>query len=99
MFRTSAGCVFSALLAGLLVWPPSAVFGANLSDEAVREAYFLGQRNDEKTTRFLETYRRRLPMPKSGLYVSEIELFTPYAEAVDISRQSTISYIEQQAAQ
>ena len=99
MFRTSAGCVFSALLAGLLVWPYSAVFGANLSDEAVREAYFLGQRNDEKTARFLETYRRLFPLPQSGLYVSEIELFTPYAETVDLSRQRTFGYSAQQAAQ
>jgi len=99
MLRTPTSSFISALAAILLVWPPSAVFGANLSDEAVREAYFLGQRNDEKTTRFLETYRRRLPMPKSGLYVSEIELFTPYAEAVDLSRQRTFGYSAQQAAQ
>ena len=99
MRRTPTSSFISALAAILLVWPPSAVFGANLSDEAVREAYFLGQRNDEKTTRFLETYRRRLPMPKSGLYVSEIELFTPYAEAVDLSRQRTFGCSAQQAAQ
>ncbi len=98
MFRF-ARCVVSALASLLLVWPYSAVFGANLSDEAVREAYFLGQRNDEKTARFLETYRRRFPMPQSGLYVSEIELFTPYAETVDLSRQRTFGYSAQQAAQ
>src|SRR5437016_6440890 len=38
-------------------------------------------------------------MPQSGLYVSEIELFTPYAEAVDLSRQHTVGYSAQQAAQ
>ncbi|HKW64766.1 MAG TPA: hypothetical protein VJN89_19590, partial [Candidatus Acidoferrum sp.] len=41
---------------------------------------------------------RRLPQPQSGLYVSEIELFTPYAETVDLSRQRTFGYSAQQAA-
>ena len=99
MFRTPARSIISVLAAGLLVWPISDVVGATLTDEAVREAYFLGQRNDEKTARFLETYRRRLPMTESGLYVSEIELFTPYAETVDLSRQRTFGYSAQQAAQ
>jgi len=98
MFHTPKSVV-SALAVTLLVWPCSAAFGIHLSDEAVREAYFLGQRNDEKTAQFLESYLRRLPMPQSGLYVSEIELFTPYAEAVDLSRQHTVGYSAQQAAQ
>lgn len=98
MLRTSARSVLSAFAAALFVLPSSIVFGANLSDEAVREAYFLGQRNDEKTALFLDTYRRHLPMPQSGLYVSEIELFTPYAETVDLSRQRTFGYSAQQAA-
>jgi len=97
MFHTPKSVV-SALAVTLLVWP-NAAFGTHLSDRAVREAYFLGQRNDEKTAQFLESYLRRLPMPQSGLYVSEIELFTPYAEAVDLSRQHTVGYSAQQAAQ
>lgn len=99
MFRSSPKCVASVLSAVLLVWPYSFVLGANLSDEAVREAYFLGQRNDEKTARVLETYRRHLPMPQSGLFVSEIEFFTPYAETVDLARQRTFGYSAQQAEQ
>lgn len=99
MLRNPARSIISVLAAGLLVWPISDLVGATLSDEAVREAYFLGQRNDEKTALFLETYRRHLPMPQAGLYVSEIELFTPYAETVDLSRQRTFGYSAQQAAQ
>src|SRR5438552_13694066 len=98
MYHTPVSVV-SALAVTLLVWPCSAAFGTHLSDQAVREAYFLGQRNDERTAQFLESYLRRLPMPQSGLYVSEIELFTPYAEAVDLSRQRTFGYRAQQAAQ
>ena len=50
-----------------------------------------------KTTQFLERYCRHLPKPQSGLYVSEIELLTPYAETVDLSRQRTFGYSAQQA--
>jgi len=98
MYHTPKSVV-SALAVTLLVWPCSAAFGTHFSDQAVREAYFLGQRNDERTAQFLESYLRRLPMPQSGLYVSEIELFTPYAEAVDLSRQHTVGYSAQQATQ
>lgn len=99
MLSTPARSIISVLAAGILVWPISDVVSATLSDEAVRDAYFLGQRNDEKTARFLETYRRHLPMTQSGLYVSEVELFTPYAETVELSRQRTFGYSAQQAAQ
>ena len=98
MARSVPRSLASVLAAALLLTPSSVAFGATLSDEAVREAYFLGQRSDEKTARCLEEYRRRLPMPQSGLYVSEVELFTPFAETVDLSRQRTFGYSAQQAA-
>jgi len=59
-----------------------------LSDEAVREAYFLGQRHDDRTAKFLETYRHYFPVPKSGPHVMVAELFTPYAQAVQASSHS-----------
>src|SRR6266576_3086258 len=37
MFRTSAGCVFSALLAGLLVWPYSAGYSAQQAAQEYRD--------------------------------------------------------------
>src|SRR2546429_7748984 len=37
--------------------------------------------------------------PYTTLFRSEIELFTPYAEAVDLSRQHTVGYSAQQATQ
>jgi hypothetical protein len=69
-----------------------------LSDQAVREAYFLGQRNDERTAEFLEKYRRHLPVPESGPWISTIEVFTPYAETVELSRQRSFGYSAQSAA-
>jgi hypothetical protein len=72
-------------------------FDAPLSDESVREAYFLGQRHDEKISLFFETYRRYLPAPKSGPHVFMAELLTPFAETVDVSRKHSAGYSAQQA--
>jgi hypothetical protein len=86
-------------MAALLLTPTSFAFDTPLSDQAVREAYFLGQRRDEKTALFLEKYRRHLAVPESGPWVSTVEVFTPYAEAVELSRQRSIGYSAQDAAQ
>jgi len=89
-----------SLLAGALLLSPSFfAFDSPLSDQAVREAYFLGQRRDEKTAEFLDKYRRHLPVPESGPWISTVELFTPYAEAVELSRQRSFGYSAQDAAQ
>src|SRR5436309_626119 len=87
------------LAAALLLSPSSFAFDSPLSDQAVREAYFLGQRRDEKTAEFLDKYRRRLPVPKSGPWISTVEFLTPYAEAVELSRQRSFGYSAQDAAQ
>lgn len=87
-----------ALLTAALVLPcPSSAFETPLSDEAVREAYFLGQRNDESTAALLISYLRTLPPPKSGPYISEVELYTPYSQLVEISRLRNVGYSAQQA--
>jgi hypothetical protein len=88
----------SILAAGLLLSPSSLAFNSPLSDQAVREAYFLGQRRDERTAEFLEKYRRHLPIPESGPWISTAELFTPYAEIVELSRQRSFNYSAQAAA-
>jgi hypothetical protein len=88
----------SILTAALLASPNSFAFQSPLSNESIREAYFLGQRNDERTGEFLEKYRRHLSVPESGPWVSTVELFTPYAEAIDLSRQRSLGYSAQDAA-
>src|SRR5438128_12045080 len=40
---------------------------------------------DDRTAQFLETYRHYSPVPKSGPHVFVVELFTPYAQAVEAS--------------
>ena len=66
-----------------------------LESRSIREAYFLGQRNNEKKDAFLEEYTRHLPVPPRGPYISEIRLLTPYAQVVDISRHKILGYSAQ----
>jgi hypothetical protein len=68
-----------------------------LDSHSVREAYFLGQRNDEKTTEFLSAYVKHPPFPEKGPYISEIELLTPYAQVLEMSREKTVGYSAQDA--
>lgn len=93
--------VSAAVLAfGLLVAEATLAFDIRLSPEAIREAYFLGQRHDQTGAEFLSKYVKHLPMPKSGPYISEIEVQTPYAQVVGRSwRVGTAGYSAQQAEQ
>jgi hypothetical protein len=97
--RFSSRSVATILAAALLLSPSSFAFDTPLSDQAVREAYFLGQRRDEKTAQFLDKYRRHLPVPESGPWISTVEFFTPFAEAVELSRQRSFGYSAQDATQ
>lgn len=89
----------ASFLASLLFLSPAFAIEIPLSPQAVREAYFLGQRNNDTTQDFLEKYRRHLPLPESGPWISAVELLTPYAETVELSRQRTAGYSAQDAAQ
>ena len=89
---------FSILVATFLLSPqnlPAVEFP--LSDIAVRDAYFLGERNDQKTLEFLKLYTRSFPLPDKGPYISEIHLLTPYAQVVSDSSRHSVGYSAQQA--
>ena len=89
----------SSLLAVLLLFPrslPAVEFP--LSDIAIRDAYFLGERNDQKTSEFLKLYTHTFPLPDKGPYISEIHLLTPYAQIVSDSSRHSVGYSAQQAA-
>jgi len=89
----------ASLLAALLAVPcPSAAFDTPLSDTAVRDAYFLGQRRDETMARLLGKYTLYLDPPKSGPHIASLTMFTPYALAVLESSKKTVGYSAQQAA-
>jgi hypothetical protein len=88
-----------ALLAGAsLLVPPSFAFDTPLSDQAVREAYFLGQRHDETMATFLNKYTKFLEPPKTGPDIASITFFTPFALLVQQSSQHASGYSAQQAA-
>src|SRR5712664_2336799 len=79
MRRSPARPVASILAAALLVTPSSFAFDTPLSDQAVRQAYFLGQRRDESLASFLDKCTRQLPPPRTGPHISAITFFTPFA--------------------
>jgi hypothetical protein len=97
MFQTMARPA-APLLAALLLFPTSNwAYEVPLASRSVRDAYFLGQRNNDDTDAFLEKYTRRFPIPPRGPHISEVRLLTPYAQAVEISRHKTLGYSAQQA--
>jgi hypothetical protein len=93
----SSRTFLAVLLALLVISPESFAFNSPLSEEAIREAYFLGQRRDESTARFLAKYKQSLAVPKTGPYIASVELLTPFARAVFVSSQQTMGYSAQQA--
>jgi hypothetical protein len=87
----------SFLLCAALLAPSSFSYDLPLSDQAVREAYFLGQRNDSRTTDFFKKYTQYLPVPDEGPQVASIQFLTPFANVVDLSRQNSLGNSAQDA--
>lgn len=98
MVRASARPVASVLVALILSTPSTLAFDTPLSDQAVREAYFLGQRGDETMATFLNKYTKYLEAPKTGPDIASVTVFTPFALLVQQSSQHTSGYSAQQAA-
>ena len=90
--RVSNQPLFSILFALLLLSPSSLAFDTPLSDQAVREAYFLGQRRDESMATFLNKYTRFLEPPKTGPDIVSVTFFTPFAVLVQQSSQHAAGY-------
>jgi hypothetical protein len=89
----------AAILAALLLLSPFVfAFDTPLSDQAVREAYFLGQRRDETMANFLNKYTKPLEPPKTGPEIASVTVFTPFALLVQQSSQHSSGYSAQQAA-
>jgi hypothetical protein len=81
----------------LLLVRPSLAFKTPLSEQAVREAYFLGQRHDGTYQRLLVKYTKFLPRPKSGPYISSVAFYTPFLQMVAYSDRYIGNYSAQQA--
>ena len=88
----------SCVLTVVLAWPlPSSAFDTPLSDTAVREAYFLGQRHDDSLPKLLDKYILHLQPPKTGPYIESVSFFTPYILTALNSSQQVSIYSAQQA--
>lgn len=81
----------------MLLGQPVFAFQSPLSDESVREAYFLGQRHDGSMEGLIEKSTRRFPLPKNGPYVSSIMFLTPFLGAAQLSGSHIGNYSAQQA--
>jgi hypothetical protein len=75
-----------------------AAYEAPLSPQALHEAYILGQRNDQATANFLSPYVKEITESSQVPHIAEIEILTPFAQVVDLSRRFTSGYPEEQAA-
>jgi len=87
------------LVSALLLPAPSFSMDTPLSEEAVRDAYFLGQHHDQTLSLFLAKYMKILPMPKSGPDIASISFLTPFALFAQESSQRTMNYSAQEAEQ
>jgi len=91
------GTLMALLSALLLLTQNLLAFQTPLSEEAVREAYFLGQRHDESISRALEKYTQYFPIPDYGPQITSVTYFTPFALAVLASSNHIGNYSAQQA--
>lgn len=98
MHRTH-GLFLAFLTAATMLPTPAAAYYTPLSDQAVREAYFLGKRNDESVNRLLSSYTK-FPAPPAtghrGRHVSSVSFLTPFALIAQYSSQQS-DYSVQQA--
>jgi hypothetical protein len=87
----------SLACASLLLIQPLSAFDSPLSDTAVREAYFLGQRRDDSLGKLLDKYVLYLQPPKTGPYIQSVSFLTPYILTALNSSQQVSIYSAQQA--
>jgi hypothetical protein len=87
----------SLACASLLLIQPLSAFDSPLSDTAVREAYFLGQRHDDSLGKLLDKHVLYLQPPKTGPYIQSVSFLTPYILTALYSSQQVSIYSAQQA--
>jgi hypothetical protein len=78
MLKFMRPCLALLAVAVLLSPPPSFGYYTPMSEQAVREAYFLGQSHDGSYEAQLEKHTKFLPPPKTGPYISSVVFMTPF---------------------
>jgi hypothetical protein len=91
--KIQLGAAFSLALSA----PCAFAYHHPLSDDEVREAYFIGQ-DAFKVNTFLARYTQAPPLPDTGPQIAEIAMSTPYEQVVEVSAQHTLGYTEGDAA-
>src|SRR5207253_3974287 len=81
-----------------LIPASAAAYDHPLDSSAIRNAYFLGSSNSE-SVKFISKYKETLPPPKTGPYIAEMEVRTPFAQVVVSSREHSVGYSPMQAEQ
>lgn len=81
------------LLAAFFAVQPVFAFQTPLSPEAIRDAYFLGKEESDRSAPVFAKYTRALPPPKSGPDVETIQFETPYLVIADQVSQNQASYL------
>jgi hypothetical protein len=76
---------------------PSLALEFPISDTAVREAYFLGQRHDATLSSFYDKYAKYPAVPQTGPHIAAIRFLTPFAQLVEYSAQYHGNFSAQQA--
>ena len=96
----SAPCLRAVLAALAISFADCCAFAydVSLTPAALHEAYIMGQRNDQATASFLSPYLKQLAEKSRAPHIAEIQILTPFAQVVDLSRRFTSGYSEEQAA-
>src|SRR5258708_4817542 len=81
--------LITCLLMALCVSLPASPLNTPLSDQAIREAYFLGQRHDGTFPSIFGKYIKNLPPPKSAPYISSVTFLTPFTQPAQYPPRST----------
>jgi len=80
----------AVLILLLLASQAASAYDYPLNSESIRNAYFLGERNNFQTTRRLLQYIHQFTGPQTGRYfVSQIDISTPYQQIVLRGRRDT----------
>ncbi len=96
MFRFCRNAPLFILIFALALSPLIA-YESGLSEIAIRDAYFLGQRHDNTLPAFYSKYASFPPEPKTGPHISEIRFLTPFEQLVEFCEQQHGNYDAQQA--
>lgn len=94
LFRPSLALLTAVLL---IAPPPISAYYTPMSEQAIREAYFLGQSHDGSYEAKLEKYTKFLPPPKTGPHVSSVVFMTPFLLFAEYASRQ-VNYSAPQAA-